>query len=97
MINTINNKQFETANEAYEYLHDAIIQHGTEFGDTKALFNVGVYITNPLANAITNKERKWNIVDYRMNMIEVAEKIRLPYQDILEMKQKLKDLLEETK
>ena len=49
MINTINNKQFETANEAYEYLHDAIIQHGTEFGDTKALFNVGFYITNPLA------------------------------------------------
>ena len=61
MINTINNKKFETANEAYEYLHDAIIQHGTDFGDTKALFNVGFYITNPLANAITNKERKWNI------------------------------------
>ena len=61
MINTINNKKFETANEAYEYLHDAIIQHGTDFGDTKALFNVGFYITNPLANAIINKERKWNI------------------------------------
>ena len=43
------------------------------------------------------KEGKWNIIDYRMNMIEVAEKIRLPYQDILEMKQKLIDLLEETK
>ena len=43
------------------------------------------------------KEGKWNIIDYEMNMIEVAEKIRLPYQDILEMKQKLKDLLEETK
>ena len=61
MINTINNKKFETANEAYEYLHDAIIQHGTDFGDTKALFNVGFYITNPLANAIINKERKWNM------------------------------------
>ena len=61
MINTINNKKFKTANEAYEYLHDAIIQHGTDFGDTKALFNVGFYITEPLANAITNKERKWNI------------------------------------
>ena len=61
MINTINNKKFETANEAYEYLHDAIIQHGTEFGDTKALFNVGFYITNPLANDIINKERKWNM------------------------------------
>ena len=63
MINTINNKKFETANEAYEYLHDAIIQHGTEFGDTKALFNVGFYILNPLENTITNKEREWKL-DY---------------------------------
>ena len=61
MINTINNKKFSTANEAYEYLHDAIIQHGVPFGDTKALFNVGFYITEPLANAITNKERDWKL------------------------------------
>ena len=61
MINTINNKKFQTANEAYEYLHDAIIQHGVKFGDTKALFNVGFYITEPLANAITNKERDWKL------------------------------------
>ena len=61
MINTVNNKKFETANEAYEYLQDAIIQHGADFGDTKALFNVGFYILNPLANTITNKERKWNL------------------------------------
>ena len=63
MINTINNKKFQTANEAYEYLHNAIIQHGVEFDNTKALFNVGFYITNPLANAITNKERNWKL-DY---------------------------------
>ena len=61
MINTINNKKFKTANQAYEYLHDAIIQHGTEFDNTKALFNVGFYITEPLANAITNKERDWKL------------------------------------
>ena len=61
MINTINNKKFKTANDAYEYLHDAIIQHGTEFDNTKALFNVGFYITEPLANAITNKERDWKL------------------------------------
>ena len=61
MINTVSNKKFETANEAYEYLQDAIIQHGTDFGDTKALFNVGFYILNPSDNVITNKERKWNI------------------------------------
>ena len=61
MINTINNKKFETANEAYEYLHNAIVQHGTEFGDTRALFNVGFYILNPSDNVIINKERKWNL------------------------------------
>ena len=61
MINTINNKKFKTANEAYEYLHDAIIQHGIPFGDTKALFNVGFYITEPTHCVISNVERKWNL------------------------------------
>ena len=41
MTNTINNKVFRNANEAYEYVHDKILQEGIEFGDTKALFNVG--------------------------------------------------------
>ena len=61
MINTINNKKFKTANQAYEYLHDAIIQHGIPFGDTKALFNVGFYITEPTHCVISNVERKWNL------------------------------------
>ena len=47
MINTINNKVFRNANEAYEYIHDRILQEGIAFGDTKALFNVGFYITDP--------------------------------------------------
>ena len=59
MINTINNKVFRNANEAYEYLHDRIIQDGVDFANTKALFNVGFYITNPLDNKIINRERKW--------------------------------------
>ena len=59
MINTINNKVFRNANSAYEYLHDRIIQEGVDFADTKALFNVGFYITNPIDNKITNKERNW--------------------------------------
>ena len=40
MINTINNKVFRNANEAYEYIHDRILQDGVAFGDTKALFNI---------------------------------------------------------
>ena len=61
MINTVNNKKFETANIAYECIHDDILRYGTEFGDTKALFNVGFYILNPIDNVITNRERKWNL------------------------------------
>ena len=60
MINTINNKVFRNANEAYEYLHDQIIQNGVDFGDTKALFNVGFYMTDPKDRTITNRERKWS-------------------------------------
>jgi len=59
MINTINNKVFRNANEAYEYIHDRILQDGVEFAGTKALFNVGFYITDPLDNKIINRERKW--------------------------------------
>ena len=60
MINTINNKVFRNANEAYEYVHDQILQNGVTFGDTKALFNVGFYITDPKNRKIINRERKWN-------------------------------------
>ena len=59
MINTINNKVFRNANEAYEYVHDRILQDGIDFADTKALFNVGFYITDSQDNKIVNKERNW--------------------------------------
>ena len=62
-MNTIQNKKFRNANEAYEYLHDRIIQDGVDFADTKALFNVGFYITDPMDNKIINKERNWKL-DY---------------------------------
>ena len=55
--------KFNNANEAYEYFHNEIILNGIDFSDTKALFNVGFTLDNPLDNAITNKERKFN-VDY---------------------------------
>ena len=62
MINTINNKVFRNANEAYEYVHDKILQEGVDFGNTKALFNVGFYITDPKDRKIYNRERKWSEV-----------------------------------
>ena len=52
-------RKFRNANEAYEYLHDRIIQDGVDFADTKALFNVGFYITDPMDNKIINRERNW--------------------------------------
>ena len=55
-------KTFKRANDAYEYYHDKIIREGVNFGDTKALFNVGFYIENPLDHVIENEERKWNPV-----------------------------------
>jgi len=58
-MNTINNKVFRNANEAYEYLHDRIIQDGVDFAGTKALFNVGFYITDSQDNKIINRERNW--------------------------------------
>ena len=55
-------KTFKRANDAYEYYHDKIIREGVSFGDTKALFNVGFYIENPMDNFILNGERSWNPV-----------------------------------
>ena len=55
-------KTFKRANDAYEYYHDKIIIEGVAFGDTKALFNVGFYIENPMDNTIENKEREWNLL-----------------------------------
>ena len=52
-------RKFKNADEAYNYFHDKIITDGIEFSDTKALFNVGFTLENPLENYIFNKERNW--------------------------------------
>ena len=55
--------KFYNANEAYEALIDSAVVDGFEFDNTKALFNIGFYILNPLDNHITNEQRKWSL-DY---------------------------------
>ncbi len=55
--------KFKNANEAYEILFYKIINKGEKFNNTKALFNVGFYIQDPINNLITNKERNWKL-DY---------------------------------
>jgi len=60
-MTNINNAEFKTASDAYDcYLH-SIQNYGVNFGDTKALFNVGFTILNPSDKIIHNKPRKWNL------------------------------------
>tara|TARA_B100000780_G_scaffold251117_1_gene197607 strand:+ start:335 stop:1003 length:669 start_codon:yes stop_codon:yes gene_type:complete len=55
---------FKNADEAYKYFFREIIKNGIAFDDTKALFNVGFTIQQPLNNRIYNKgsivPRNWN-------------------------------------
>ena len=60
IIDIIMKNTFETANEAYEYMHNEIITNGIDFAGTKALFTIEFTIENPANKVITNKERNWN-------------------------------------
>ena len=48
--------KFKNANEAYEYFHNEIIINGHDFDNTKALFNVGFTLEDPVSfgDTITN-------------------------------------------
>ena len=52
--------QFKNANEAFTYYYDAISNSGIDFSSTKALFNIGFTIRNPLDRIITNPIRNFN-------------------------------------
>ena len=52
--------EFENATHAFEYFNEVIKNSGIKFGDTKALFNVGFTITNPMDNHIVSGFRNWN-------------------------------------
>jgi thymidylate synthase len=54
---------FFNANHAFNYLWDHIQEQGVDFDDTKAIFNCGFYIDNPVDNHITNPMRDWK-ADY---------------------------------
>ena len=51
--------RFKNANEAFKYFKLQIPEHGVEFDDTQALFNVGFYLENPMDNLIDDKDRNW--------------------------------------
>lgn len=51
---------FNNAQEAFESYYDIISNIGQDFSNTKALFNIGFEILNPLDNYINTDYRKWN-------------------------------------
>ena len=53
--------KFLHANEAFNCILHELRVEGIDFGDTKALFNVGFTIEDPLDNHIKNRERKWSL------------------------------------
>jgi len=54
---------FENASDAFHDLYWRIVRDGVDFAGTKALFNVGFYIENPVLNSIKDGKvkRKWSI------------------------------------
>lgn len=52
---------FKNSNEAFTYYYDFISKNGIVTRDTKAIFNVGFQIENPLDNLITDKNRDWSL------------------------------------
>ena len=52
--------RFYNADSAFSYFLNEIRCNGVEFGDTKALFNVGFTIEHPSDMFILNGERNWN-------------------------------------
>ena len=53
-------KKYKNAQEAFENIYNNLCKNGLEFDNTKALFNVGFTISNPLDNKINTEWRKWS-------------------------------------
>ena len=53
-------QDFYNANEAFNYFWNEIPKIGIDFDDTKAIFNVGFTLHNPLDNHIKAEYRCWN-------------------------------------
>ena len=51
---------FSNATDAFEYWLEIIRHSGVKFQNTKALFNVGFWLENPLDNIVYHRERPWN-------------------------------------
>ena len=50
---------FKNANIAFRHYKNYIKDYGVDFDDTRALFNIGFYINNPMSNLIKDQDRNW--------------------------------------
>lgn len=50
---------FNNADSAFDYYKSQILNKGIDFDNTKALFNVGFTIENPMDNHISCEQRSW--------------------------------------
>jgi len=50
---------FNNADSAFDYYKSQILNKGIDFDNTKALFNVGFTIENPMDNHISCEQRNW--------------------------------------
>ena len=55
-MTNITNAEFETASHAYNWLLPKIVFDGVDFGDTKALFNVGFTILKSVRQSNTSQK-----------------------------------------
>ena len=53
--------KFKNASEAFDFYYGTIPSKGIRFGNTKAMFNQGFTILNPLDRIITNEARNFNV------------------------------------
>jgi thymidylate synthase len=51
--------RFKNADKAFSYYKKQILDYGVDFDNTKALFNIGFTIVNPMDNWIKCDQRKW--------------------------------------
>ena len=51
--------RFRDANEVFKYYKWQIQEYGVDFDDTRALFNIGFEIKNPMSNLIVDQDRDW--------------------------------------
>ena len=50
---------YRTADKAFYHLYDVISDNGINYDETKALFNIGFYIEEPMSNLIVDQDRNW--------------------------------------